>query len=215
MKKIISVLLIILILLTIIPLTIVSADENINSSNSEFSVYSYTNYPTLYISNTYNSVKRIDIATKYSSLMSKIPITITKKLKTNKVTVYIVKDSNVYYTGSTKVTGFYNVSNKKIYVNENKLEKILYHEVGHAIDKNYGKLSTKTEFKNAYKIEKKAFGASASVMSVSDASEMFAEVFRLYILAIFGNSYYKTILINKAPKSTTFVKTKLGLKLLT
>lgn len=103
--------------------------------------------------------------------------------------LYEIADENGEYEGAPVkyIGGITFKQSKVIFLNEEYVSTSLLHEIGHAINDEYGFLSDTEEFKNIYESEKENFdcyvGDGDEEHCIKNTSEYFAEAFHQYLLA--------------------------------
>ena len=103
--------------------------------------------------------------------------------------LYEIADENGEYNGTPieYLGGISFKQSKVIFLNEEYVDTSLLHEIGHAINSEYGFLSDTEEFKNIYESEKYNFdcyvGDGDEEHCIKNTSEYFAEAFHQYLLA--------------------------------
>ena len=209
---------------------IVGAADKPDYFNKFNQVYVYDSIPTLKIEAFYDNSDSFSQSMKkdYEKCMSFIPREQALLLKKRNVVVHLVDNANLYYSKPAPyfLAGFYNPNNNKIFIDTHydealdrgyavyscgKIRTTLYHEIGHALDWEYGKMSNSNEFKQLFEEEHEcySFGGTKPV-------EFFANLFRLYTVAVEknGNStkFPYEILAEHCPKSSAFVMKTLHLE---
>ena len=123
-----------------------------------------------------------------------LPAEISKKLAgwtiyADNKKLYEIADENGEYNGTPieYLGGISFKQSKVIFLNEEYVNTSLLHEVGHAINYEYGFLSDTEEFKNIHELEKENFdcyvGDGDEEHCTKNESEYFAEAFHQYLLA--------------------------------
>lgn len=223
MKKYIAIL---LILIFTFPIVIVYASNN-SYYNKFNQIYEYENYPTLKIEAYFDDKLELSEVLKntYEDLISKIPENIVNQLKDAITCIYFVEDAIPYFgNNAVMLAGFFNPRYKTIYINIGyseeyddsydytayKVECVLYHEIGHALDYNLGNISCKSEFKTTFEEEN-----NNNYRGKADSSvETFADIFDYYMWDYTTeiNGYSKYMNMKVFPKCTALVIQYLNLK---
>ena len=123
-----------------------------------------------------------------------LPSEISKKLAgwtiyANNERLYEIADENGEYNGTPieYLGGISFKQSKVIFLNEEYVDTSLLHEIGHAVNSEFGLLSETEEFKNIYESEKDNFdcyvGDGDEEHCTKNESEYFAEAFHQYLLA--------------------------------
>lgn len=123
-----------------------------------------------------------------------LPAEISKKLAgwtiyADNKKLYEIADENGEYNGTPieYLGGISFKQSKVIFLNEEYVDTSLLHEIGHAVNSEFGLLSETEEFKNIYESEKNNFdcyvGDGDEEHCTKNESEYFAEAFHQYLLA--------------------------------
>ena len=123
-----------------------------------------------------------------------LPAEISKKLAgwtiyADNKKLYEIADENGEYNGTPieYLGGISFKQSKVIFLNEEYVDTSLLHEIGHAVNSEFGLLSETEEFKNIYESEKDNFdcyvGDGDEEHCTKNESEYFAEAFHQYLLA--------------------------------
>ena len=133
-----------------------------------------------------NNTKDAEI--KINELYMNIPNHLKNKLYDNSLIIYLCDDikgmfDNENIIGLTEIT---NLGNKRIYLSNENIDETFYHEIGHAINYEYGHIANSNEFVNIYELEKNnipknTFSFYDSIYAAKSSHEYFAEAFSLYM----------------------------------
>lgn len=214
--------------------TFASADTN-NPDDTEEDRHSYHNIfnqvfifddmPTLKIEAYYDDYEDLSDAIKkeYVQLMEVIPIDIRQVLKQDNIVVMATRSCREYWPVSNPpsiLQGFYVADTSSIYITlgddeyiTNALDRVLYHEIGHAVDYLYGNLSNTREFKTAHSKD-----YEANKILNSDRSEAFADTFLNYMLGRYNlkdggiNYQARATALQEYPHSLEYMMNRLNLE---